>query len=308
LPDIRREEDRIEVDHHHATIGGKQAQHVVRDVARMRIEREGVRMREDDRGAGHLKRVLHRRRGDMAEVDQHAEPVHLGDVGGACGADAVVLRLVRCAVRPVGGLVVGQRHVTDAKIVEAAQRGHRAADLAATLHAEHRADPSGAMDPDHVVGGEGELEVARVGLDQPPRRVDLLDGRADRLIAGQRAADVDRPELAADAPGAKPGHVGHHRLGPACAAAREAFHPALVILAQLPGQIVVAVDEWRPLEDAVDPCLGADIDRLGGRCGRGEAKSDREGTEYEHAFALKLAGSRVQSALPPGAFASMKRR
>ena len=50
----------------------------------------------------------------------------------------------------------------------------------------------------------------------PADDVDLLDGLADRFVAGDRAVDIDRPELAADAARAQPRHVGHQRLVAPC--------------------------------------------------------------------------------------------
>ena len=47
-----------------------------------------------------------------------------------------ILRLVGAAVGPFGRLVVGQRHVAHAELVELAKRGQRAADLPPALDAE----------------------------------------------------------------------------------------------------------------------------------------------------------------------------
>ena len=75
--------------------------------------------------------------------------------------------------------------------------------------------------------------------------------------------DIDRPELAADAALVKPRHVGHQRLVRALVgAAREPVDAQPVIFAQLLGQVVVAVDQRRRLEDAVDPRLDLGVDRL----------------------------------------------
>ena len=53
---------------------------------------------------------------------------------------------------------------------------------------------------------------------------------------------------------------------------------AAVILAQLLGEIVVAVDQRRRLEDAVDPRLDLGVDLLGGAAGGdgGERRGDEE--------------------------------
>ena len=51
---------------------------------------------------------------------------------------------------------------------------------------------------------------------------------------------------------------------PLVGAAGEAVDAALVIFAQLLGDVVVPVDQRGRLEDAVDPRLDLGIDRLGG--------------------------------------------
>jgi hypothetical protein len=83
----------------------------------------------------------------VAEVDEHAEPVHFLHHLDTERAEAAVLGLVGRGVGPFGGLVVGQRHVANAEIVELAKRGHRAADLPPAL------DPS--IEAIRPAGGSG---------------------------------------------------------------------------------------------------------------------------------------------------------
>ena len=158
---------------------------------------------------------------------------------------------------------MGQRHVTRAEFVELAKRGEIATDLMPALDPDQRGDAAGLVDSYDFVGGAGEREVLWVGFDHPLDDVDLLDRVADGGVACDLRGDIDRPELPADAAGMKPRHVGHQRLGPLVGAARQALYLQAVILAQLLGDVVVAVDQRRRLEDAVDPRLDLGIDPLG---------------------------------------------
>ena len=106
-----------------------------------------------------------------------------------------ILGIVGRAVGELVVLEVGQRHVARAEVVELAQRGEAAADLVAALDADQRGDLARLVDADDVVGGARQLEVVRIGLDQPLDDVDLLERLADRGVAGDFARDVDRPEL-----------------------------------------------------------------------------------------------------------------
>ena len=179
-----------------------------------------------------------------------------------------MLRFVGSGVGPVGRLVVRQGHVADAASMELAERGHRPADLVAALDAQHRPDPPLAMDADHVVGALGELEVLGIGVNETVRRVDLLYCGADGHVAEDRAADIDRPELAADAASAHPFHVGHQRRLSLVRAGLQPLHAQLEILSERPRQVVVPVDQRRALQDSVDPLLHGRIDRLReGGCG-----------------------------------------
>ncbi len=208
-----RQEDRHPIGHHHSAIGGEQAQHIVRDVARVIVNPARRGVGEDHRRAAGRNRLTHHLGRDVAEVDQHSEAVHFGDDLETERREAVPLGIVGRAVGPFGGLVMGQSHVARAQAVELTQCGQAAADLAPALDPDQRGDSPGLVNADHVVGGERALEVARVGGDHPVDDVDLFDGLADRLVAGNRAVDIDRPELSADAAGVEPGHVGHQGLG-----------------------------------------------------------------------------------------------
>src|SRR4029453_593401 len=110
-------------------------------------------------------------------------------------------RIVGGAVGPFGGLIVSERHIARAEPVELAERRQRTADLPSALDADHRGYLTLAMNPDHVVGSKGALEVIGIGGDHPIDDVDLLDCAADRLVAGKRPVDIDRPELAAEPAG-----------------------------------------------------------------------------------------------------------
>jgi hypothetical protein len=148
------------------------------------------------------------------------------------------------------------------------------------IPSEVTGDAAGFVDSDNVIRTAGEREVLGIGFDHALDHVDLLDRLADRGIASDLGRDVDRPELRADAPLMQPRHVGHQGLGlPLVGAAGETLDLHSVILAQLLGDIVVAVDQRRRLEDAVNPRLDRGIDRLGHRW-RGE----KDGGEQERGF------------------------
>ena len=227
-----------------------------------------------DRLAHHLGR-------DVAQIDQHAEAVHLGDDLEPERGQAVPLGIVGGAVGPFGGLVVGQRHVARAEAIELAQRGQAAADLAPALDPDQRGNSPGLVDADDIVGGERALERLGVSGDHAVDDVDLLDGLADRLVAGDLAVDIDRPELRSDAALLQARHVGHQRMvWPGGGAAGEADDAVAMALRELLGDVVVAVDQGSGLEDAVDPRLDRRSDRRrlgeGGR-GSGEQSSEQQG-------------------------------
>ena len=112
--------------HDHAAVCRELAQDVVGRVAEVVAERAGVRVAEDDGAAGDGQDVGHRLGRHVAQVDQHAETVHLEDGGAADGAQAEVA----AARGDVGGgrgedvvAVVGQGDVARAELVDCSDAG-----------------------------------------------------------------------------------------------------------------------------------------------------------------------------------------
>jgi hypothetical protein len=129
-------------------------------------------MAEDHRRSGDIERIVHRRLADMAEIDQHAQPLHLAHH---------VRRGVGGAVGPGGVLEMGQRHVARAERVHLPQHRQRAADRMAALHADQRGDPARLERLFSTGSGLAIGQLARVAGDQPFQHVDLLERRLDRL-------------------------------------------------------------------------------------------------------------------------------
>ena len=119
----------------------------------------------------------------MAKVDQHSQPVHFAHDLDPDRAEAVELGLVGRRIGPFGGLVVRQRHVAHAEIIELAQSGERPADPAAAFHPKQRSDPSLAVGLHQGVGAGREAQGVGITVDQPARDVDLFERRAHRLVA-----------------------------------------------------------------------------------------------------------------------------
>ena len=71
----------------------------------------------------------------------------------------------------------------------------------------------------------------------------------------------------------------------------EAADIEMIVLAQLLGQVVVAVDQRRALEDAVDPLGDGGGDRLGGS-GRSEERGGGESEDGAHGPTLRARNER----------------
>ena len=119
----RIDERAAEVQHHEAAVRRDSAQHVVGQVARHVDERACGRVRRDHRRVRHLDRVPERLVGDVRDVDQHAESIHLANDLPAEVREPAMPPGVAGRVGPAVAVVPGERHVTDAEIVEVREVG-----------------------------------------------------------------------------------------------------------------------------------------------------------------------------------------
>src|SRR5262249_30631021 len=95
---------------------------------------------------------------------------------------------------------------------------------------------------------KGGLEPLRVARDHPTGDVDLLELGASEPAAAEVPGDVDGPELAPDAAGPEPGEV---RVAPGRApeiVGRDVAS-SLRVVADGPGEVVVAVDDRMPRQE-----------------------------------------------------------
>ncbi len=78
-------------------------------------------MREDDRCFGDIEHVIHGFRGDVRQINQHAETVHFANNFPAELGQAFVAHIIRCRIRPVVAVKMRNRHVAHAELVIATQ-------------------------------------------------------------------------------------------------------------------------------------------------------------------------------------------
>ncbi|GAA1605009.1 hypothetical protein GCM10009828_034970 [Actinoplanes couchii] len=207
-PALRRQERRHERHHAHPAVAGQPGQHVVRHVARVAADRPRRRMTEDHRGAGGVQGGTHSGVGDVRQVDEHADPVHLGHHLAAEVAEPADPGHVGGAVRPAGVLVVGQGQVADAQLVQHPQDGQRVADAVPALGPDQAGDPAGPERRLQSAGGRHQLQPVREPAVHLPDQVDLLQRAHHGRRRGQVTRHVDGPELGADPPRRQPGQIG----------------------------------------------------------------------------------------------------
>lgn len=126
----------------------------------------------------------------------------------------------------------------------------------AAFHADERSDSAGAMDAFDIVGRESEFELVGIFCDEAVDGVDLFEDGLDSDGVGHLRWDVDGPELAADATGAKAWEIGYEAEGAGVLAQIDARNvdafEGVAVLAEFPCEVVVAVDERDFFEDFAD--------------------------------------------------------
>ena len=150
-----------------------------------------------------------------------------------------MLRIVGGRVRPGVRRRPGQGHVPRPGARIGAEHGQRFVDLLPAFDAHQGGHLSGVSGGDHLGGGAGELEPFGITRDDALHGVDLFPGGLDRLGAGDRGVDVDRPVLRGDMPGAQLIHRGEGRD----ARVVETLCAVVAFLPQVPGEVVVSVED-----------------------------------------------------------------
>ncbi len=146
----------------------------------------------------------------MAEIHDHAEPVHFLHHRHAKFGQAVALWCIGCAIRPVERFPVGQRHIARAERIGLPKHSQRIADRMAAFHTDQRCDAALFLGCVHIRYGQGQLQVVRILIDQTVHDVDLFDNPLHRLEFRQLRVDPDRPELSANPALPEPRQVSVH--------------------------------------------------------------------------------------------------
>src|SRR5579863_7718434 len=140
-----RDEARHESRHDDPAIVLQSREHVVRRIARMIAEREGVGMRQRDRLLADVEDLAHRLMRDMGAVDHHAEAIKLADDRAAESAEAVRARRIRRRIDPREALVVAKRHQPRAGGLPDPQGAERIFQADAAFYGDERGDLAGAF-------------------------------------------------------------------------------------------------------------------------------------------------------------------
>jgi hypothetical protein len=143
----------------------------------------------------------------VREVDDHPEAVHLGHDLAAEVAEPAKRGLVGRRVRPGHVLVVGEREVADTEPVVGPEHPQGTVDLVTALRSEERGDPTRLPRPLDLGGGGRKDQPVGVRRDHAVGRIDLLEGRRNRLVPECRRYE-HRPELCAHPAGRQARQVG----------------------------------------------------------------------------------------------------
>ena len=175
------------------------------------------------------------------------------------------------------------------KPVERPERPQRAADRLTALRAHQRRDAAGRHRRLDLLGRRRQREVVRILLHESVDEVDLLEGLGDGEVAGKVARRVHGPELAADAALAQTWEVRGRRVDPSGDV--EAVQVATDLEPQLPGEVVVSVDEHQR-DDRGRVRTPVDSQRDGhSEVGAGRRPACRPGDAGLHAQRRRLRGA-----------------
>ena len=216
-------------------------------------------MRKNDGCFGDLESRAHSIRRHMAQVDQHSKSIHFADHFASKGCEPMMLRRVGGRIRPIRVERMRQRHVSGAECIQLSQYRQGVIDLMSTLDPDQRSNSTRLMDSTDIGRGVSHLQIGRIALGHLADDVDLLDRRLHRRRLVHLHGHVHGPELAADLAASQTRDIRHqrHSITPkgqcmSIAVQVDRRKLAMEALANLPRQIVMAVNEWRLLQDMRD--------------------------------------------------------
>ncbi|OQB89407.1 MAG: hypothetical protein BWX84_02427 [Verrucomicrobia bacterium ADurb.Bin118] len=152
--------------------------------------------------------------------------------------------LVSGRVGPRRVFGVRQCQITRAQFMQHAQHRQRVAQRMAALDADERRNPAHAMNPFDVIGGAGQFKRVRVIFDQAMHQIGLFQSHFHGRGGGKLRRHIDGPELRAHPAGPQPRDIRRPRLGQLMRALAQIHGGKIVVLfMELPGQIVVAVNQ-----------------------------------------------------------------
>ena len=186
-------------------------------------------------------RVGHRVGRDVAEVDEHAQPVHLAHDLLAERRQPVRASARRSPNRPRARSCCGSASCSPRRGVHHAQRRERRVDRVSALHADHRRDLArleARSTSSAVRASASRPDTSRPCVDD----VDLLERRASPPLSPAGGRDVDRPELPADAARRAAARCRSSTTA-AAAGCRASEVAAAASFAHRPRVVVVAVDD-----------------------------------------------------------------
>ena len=204
------QEGREEVDAHHAAGAGDAADVLVGEVAVVVAQRSRGGVGGHDRPGGDLQDVRHARVAEVADVVDHAEPLHQPDRLDPGPGQAAPGGVLGAAVGERRPAEVGERGDPDAEAEERAEELDVRVHARGALEGQDQRDPPRPERPGDLDAVQAEGHVVRVGLGDPVRALDHPQRLPQRTLGPEVVVDEHRQDLEVDAARAQ---LGQPALG-----------------------------------------------------------------------------------------------
>ena len=193
VPEVLVQEDRIEVDSHHAAVPSDGTQLLVAQVARVVRQGPARRVRRDHRSRAGGQDVPERRVGHVRDIHQHSQLVHSSHHLASEGGEPAVPLGIGGRARPVVPVVPRERHVAHPEPVQRVEVLERVLYRMPTLDAHERRDVAPRRGSPDLIGRGGELHLV-VGVRERPHGSDQVEGASKGSAPGVTGIHPDREE------------------------------------------------------------------------------------------------------------------